>query len=94
MRRGAEAGAWRGGRCHLGGAQRLQLFLDEACTDLVASCGGKGYSTWAPLILPRNTLKLRVTGPAGQGADSVWGFRLAVTPLAVPSVQLSAWATQ
>jgi len=76
-------------RCHLSGGQKLQLFLDPECTDLVATCTGKGYAAFAPLILPTNSLYVRVSGSS---MEPCWGYRMMLSPLGMVGVGVVDWA--
>ena len=76
-------------RCHLSGNQKLQLFLDADCTDLVATCSGKGYASFAPIIVPCNSLYIRVTGSS---SESCWGYRMLLTPLTLLDVGVLEWS--
>jgi len=76
-------------RCHLSGNQKLQLFLDADCTDLVATCSGKGYASFAPIVVPCNSLYIRVTG---NSSESCWGYRMLLTPLTLLDVRALEWS--
>eukprot|EP00960_Hanusia_phi_P046650 757948-Hanusia_phi.AAC.1 len=72
-------------RSHLCTRQKLLIYQDADCNDLVASISGKGYNSFAPIVIPGNCIWFKVIGKCEENA---WGYKMIVTPLSLPALSL------